>query len=365
MFLSNIPSPYRIKFFNSLGKKIDLKVVFEAERNYKLDEKWYTEVNENFECIFLKKGQIQEKKINWRILKHIKKKEQDLIVVTNYSYFTEMLGLLYIKLLRIPYCLEVDGGIIKKDNIIVRYLKNFLIRGANAYISPSESTDEFLKYYGADKNKIFRYPFTSLESKDILPNRLSIEEKRQIRKELGITKERIIISVGRFVEIKGFDILIKACGELKDDIDMYFIGGKATQEYIDLREEYAKENIKFIEFIDKENLLKYYKAADLFVLATRGDVWGLVINEAMANGLPIITTDKCVAGIELIDDYENGFIVPVDNIKEFTSKINYILDSDEKTAQMSRNNIDKIRKYTIENMVDIHIKIFKELVGDK
>ena len=54
--------------------------------------------------------------------------------------------------------------------------------------------------------------------------------------------------------------------------------------------------------------------ADIFVHPTETDVWGLVINEAMAHGLPIITTDGCVAGLELVKNNDNGFIIPVNNI---------------------------------------------------
>ena len=60
----------------------------------------------------------------------------------------------------------------------------------------------------------------------------------------------------------------------------------------------------FIAFQEKEMLEKYYIAADVFILLTRGDVWGLSINEAMANALPVITTDRCIAGIELVE--QNG-----------------------------------------------------------
>ena len=48
-------------------------------------------------------------------------------------------------------------------------------------------------------------------------------------------------------------------------------------------------------------------------MPTREDIWGLVINEAMAYGLPIITTDNCLAGLELIKNEENGYIIPVNN----------------------------------------------------
>ena len=109
-------------------------------------------------------------------------------------------------------------------------------------------------------------------------------------------------------------------------------------------------------FKRKTELAYYYAMADVFVLPTREDIWGLVVNEAMAFGLPIITTDKCIAGLELVDD-KNGVIIPVNNVYALSNAINYILNND--TEKMGRVSIDRIKQYTIEKMAKIHSKILK------
>lgn len=362
MFLSNIPSPYRLDFFSELGKYVELKVVFEAERNYALNEKWYLDKFENFECVFLKKGAIQEKKINWQVLKHIHKKEQDLIVVTNYAYFTELMALLYIKLRRIPYCMEVDGGIIRKERKIISLIKCFLIKGAKGYISPSKATDEFLIHYGVKKEKIYRYPFTSIREEDLIPRILTKEEKIEIKNRIGIKESKVVLSIGQFIHRKGFDILLEACKNMSSDVGIYIVGGKPTDEYKSLKKKLKLDNVHFVGFKTKEELKEYYKVADLFVLPTREDIWGLVINEAMAFGLPVITTNKCVAGLELIENNKNGYIVEVEDVEDLKNKINYILRNDVVRKEMMQQNIDKIKNYTIENMSRTNEKVFSHLL---
>lgn len=81
------------------------------------------------------------------------------------------------------------------------------------------------------------------------------------------------------------------------------------------------DNIHFIDFIEHDKISNYLKASDLFVLPTRSDVWGLVVNEAMASGLPVITTNMCVGGVELVDDSDNGYIVDVDNTRQLSDAI--------------------------------------------
>ena len=79
-------------------------------------------------------------------------------------------------------------------------------------------------------------------------------------------------------------------------------------------------NVHFIDFKNKDTLKEYYHVADVFVLPTREDIWGLVINEALAYGLPVITTDKCMAGLEMIENGKNGYIIPVNDVKKIYLK---------------------------------------------
>ena len=133
--------------------------------------------------------------------------------------------------------------------------------------------------------------------------------------------QKNVLTVGQFIHRKGFDILLKAHQYNDDDVALIIIGGSPTEEYLKIIKDYNLKNVYFIEFQKKSVLAQYFKAADLFVLPTREDIWGLVINEAMGYGLPVITTENCVAGIELIEDGINGYIVPNEDVKELSEKM--------------------------------------------
>ena len=124
------------------------------------------------------------------------------------------------------------------------------------------------------------------------------------------------------------------------------MGGQPTDEFVKLTNESGLLNVHYIDFKKKEELQEYYKASDVFVLMTVSDVWGLVINEAMACGLPIITTDKCVAGVELVANDVNGFIIPVGAHDELVTKVNYVFENDRQ-LDMGRASLAKIQDYTI------------------
>ena len=126
LFITNIPAPYRIDFYNELGKHCELTVIFEAKRAPGITFNWKENTISNFKAIFLKEGEIQETKIDWSIFKYIKQLKYDVIFITNYAYFTEMAALLSIKLRNIPYYYEGDGAMAKyHEGKAKKYLKAF------------------------------------------------------------------------------------------------------------------------------------------------------------------------------------------------------------------------------------------------
>ncbi len=100
----------------------------------------------------------------------------------------------------------------------------------------------------------------------------------------------------------------------------------------------------------------------MFVLPTRTDIWGLVINEAMAAGLPIVTTDRCVAGMEMIEDAVNGYIVPVNDDQQLAARCVEILSNEMLSRQMKINNLEKIKDYTVEKMAEVHLRVFERFL---
>lgn len=174
---------------------------------------------------------------------------------------------------------------------------------------------------------------------------------------MNLINKKIVLTVGRFIPSKGFDVLLEAWKHVKRDYQLLIIGGGSLeQSYMDYINENKLENIKIIDYKPKKDLFNYYKASDLFVLPTRWDVWGLVINEAMACGLPIVTTNMCIAGLELIENGVNGYIIPVDDQEALANKINMILQNGELAKAMSINNVNKIQGYTMANMGKKNIK---------
>lgn len=362
LFLTNIPSPYRVDFFNDLGKRCKLTVLFEKLTSAERDESWKMQRFVTFQGIVLKgRSTDVDKAICFDVLKYLKQKLYDVIIVSNVSTPTGMLAIQYMKLRRIPFMIEGDGGFAKNGRGFKEAVKRYFISNAKGYFSTSLSHDQYYLAYGANPEKIYRYHFTSLSSMDILPELPCLKEKAAAKLQLGFINDKMVLAVGQFIFRKGFDVLLKACENLEGDVCVTIVGGKPTAEYLQLVEQHNLHNVRFIEFKSKSELKEYYKAADLFVMPTREDVWGLVINEAMACGLPVITSNRCVAGLELVEDGVTGYIIPVEDDALLANRINLILHSEELCGRLATNSLAKIRSYTIEQMAQDHIDIIKNL----
>ena len=357
LYLTNIPSPYRVEFFNELTKYMDVTVAFELRNAKNRDASWQSEENYKFKAVFMKPLITRtESAYCPEVFKLLKEFKNDIIVVGGYATPTGMAAILYLKAKKIPFYLNCDGGFVSNDSLFKKKVKAFFIGSANYYLSTGVGADKYLLHYGAKKERIYHYSFSSLREEDIEVTAKIKEEKLKLRNLLGICEEKMVVFVGSFIHRKGIDILLKACKDLEDTA-VVLVGGSDISAYTDIVSGKLKEHIYPVGFKDKEEIKKY-QAADLMVLPTREDIWGLVVNEAMAQGLPIVTTNRCLAGLTLVKNGENGYIVPVEDVKATKDAIEKVLKGDNAT-EFGRKSLEKIRGYTIEQMAVEHKEIFK------
>lgn len=359
LILTTVMAPYRVQLFNEIGKNCELCVCFEQKRASERDDKWYDTGAYNFELIPLKGWDGGVSKLKFDIIKQIRCFDPDVAIAYEYSTPTAMLFMTLCKVKKIPYIINCDGGFVTKSYKDV--VKRFFIKNASALIASGEMAKKYFLHYGALKKQIYFNNFTSLHETDILKSPVTREEKQLYKEKNNITEKKVILAVGRFIHSKGFDVLLDALLEIEKGVGVYFVGGKPTEDYINFVDENGLNNVHFVDFIVPEKLNEYFIAADLFVLPTREDVWGLVVNEAMAKGLPVVTTDRCIAGIELIENGVNGYIVPVEDSEALAVAMNKILSDEDLQEKMAKNNLKKIQDYTYEQSAKMIYEIINKV----
>lgn len=359
LYINNFEAPYRVPFFNLLGEVYDMTLALsqKPEERKERNVKWFVDHERTYQVVYLSSTCFLGKKIAFEIKDMLN--QYDLVFMDMYANPTNMYAIWCLNHMHKPFFLSVDGMLPHvRESKLLFFVKRFLLNCPLIILSPGHTVDDCLIHYGVHKERIRRYHFTSLTEKDI-EKAAKDYDKQTIRERVGIQESVVILTVGQFVKRKGFDILLEAAKNFNTSVGFYFVGGEATEEYLTIVDKNRLKNIHFIGFKSKEELSEYYRAADVFCLPTREDIWGLVINEAMSYGLPIITTNRCVAGLELVDNGISGYIIPTENAVILSEKINKLIEEPQLRKEMSEASRNRIQDWTLENMANEHIEILK------
>lgn len=374
LFITNIPSPYRVTFWNMLGQQADVTVVFERRSASDRDANWQDVNSDNFEAIFCDgRAHGDESAVTVRPIKHIREfvkraklfGEDDKfnIIVCNATSPTGIMEIAYMRIHHISYWVEGDGAFVDEITGIKAKIKRFLYSKAVGCMSTCANHDTYYKAYGVDESRIHRYKFSSIvEGDSICKNSIS-------KIEASKHNSYKILFVGQFIYRKGLDVLLEVARRFEKEkyinsteVEFNLVGGNAIDESL-MNDKCLPSNVKICGFKNQQELAEMYLGSDIFVLPTREDIWGLVVNEAMAKGLPIVTTDRCNAGLELVHEGKNGFIVPVGDadamVNCLVEMINTDIESPGYLRELGGKSLEYIQDYTIENMVERHTQILK------
>lgn len=344
VFVTQNEAPFRMRWMDELAKYMEVVIYHLNDYGKAVDSRYIS-----YHTSRAKSVDVTVKRLGYSLYDIIKitNTDYDILLLDGYGFPAQQLLIRHLLRTHTKYGLSIDGGFIPdRENILKRGIKSKIIKNASFIFSTSYETDRFLMYYGAKQECLFRHHFSNIQCGDILDRILSKEDKKRLRLSLGIENIFTFIFCGRLIDSKGLDVLSAAVDVLDEDFQVLIIGGSGDAAESDFKDVHFSKKFKFIPFQDRQSLKRYYQASDVFVMPTRHDAWGLVVSEAMANGLPVITTDKCLAGVDMIENEVNGYIFPVDEVNELAKCMFKIMDKN--LDMMAKACIRTVEKYAIE-----------------
>ena len=296
LIVFNHPAPYKVKLFNELSKTNEIDVIFERTNAKDRNGKFYYEKNYLFNLIFLKgiplgKENFYSKKIKSYLKNNAKK--YDAIIMNGYSTFAEMKAINFLIKKEIPYILMVNGGVIRNDLCIKKYLKRKYISHAQKYFSPNIESDNYLIHYGANKSNICRYVHSNISQKDI----------KNVA-NLPLKYNNSFISVGSFTKRKNNMQLIKLFSNI-DETLLLVGGGPLKKKYVNYIKSHNIQNIKILEYMEHQKLLELMQNSKALISLSKEDIFGHTIYEALASGIPVISSDKILSALHIIKNEYN------------------------------------------------------------
>lgn len=228
----------------------------------------------------------------------------------------------------------------------MRTLERLVARSARHVYTPSKYLQEILRQWGIKDTKL-----------SVVYNGVSITdvgEKETIRGVLHF-KGKLIISVGRLVPWKGFDVLIATFARLKKkdpDLTLFIVGSGPDLGKLErlAKERGVESSVIFAGAVDHGALMRYIKAADLFVLNTSYEGFSHLILETMAVGTPVITT--MVGGNpEVIDDGVSGYLVSPNDGDALGKRMQKLLSDDTLARRVTAEALAKVQQFTHDRSV--------------
>lgn len=353
-WLFNHPAPYKINYFNELGKQVELDVYFERASEKSRNRLFYSEKPLSFSChICASKVWGEADNYTRDPIKALKKNKYDIIVINGWRTLTEQRTIAYCRRRKIPYVFWINGGIANpKESALKRLIKTHFIKDASLYFSPDKNSASYLTYYGAKEDKIAYYPYSTVFERELASAPFSKEEKKQIREKLGLVGKRVYFSVGQFIERKNYKTLIRLWRFMEPSDSLYILGdGEQKEDCVSLIRSLGLQNVFLLPFKPHDEILEYFKAGDCFVFLSKEDIYGHVINEALSQALPVVSSKKVNAAMHLVQNKENGYLVNLDDEEQIVRVLQDFPNEamEKKALEVAGNNtMEKSARFFVD-----------------
>jgi glycosyltransferase involved in cell wall biosynthesis len=356
--LTEIIAPYRIPVFNSLARhsEIDLHVIFLAEsdtstRQWRI---YKEEIHFSYEVLpgWRKRLGRYNILLNWKLREALQGANPDVVLCGGYNYLASWQALRWANQYDTRFLLWCESNECDQrgSHFIVESLKQMFLRNCDGFVVPGASALAYVQRLGSAKKGIFLAP--NAVDVDLFRSRSRIAraDESRLRGELGLPV-RYFLFVGRLVRRKGvFDLLdaYEALDtELRSEMGVVFAGDGPDRAELEAgARSIFPGSIHFPGFVQRDRLAVYYALAECLVLPTHSDPWGLVVNEAMACGLPVICTDVAGCAADLVK--ANGRVVPTRDISNLSSAMHELACDRRLRDDMSRESSALIQNYSPE-----------------
>lgn len=306
IFVSVSPGFYKKKLFSELYKLVDIKVIYTTSYDKKSRNSDFLKGELDYPYVELAGSTIKQ---CWEVLKIVWKQDYDEFIVGDYTSLCSWIHIFFSPKRKNSVIVESTFRETKTEGWRV-LLKNFFFkRISKAYVCGTPHA-KLTRMFGFKGENVIWHS-VGLFNRQSQP----LFEKRNIVNKF--------LFVGRFIPEKNLEWLIEVFEQHKD-IELSIIGFGVLEN--DLKKRIRTDNIKFIGAINNEELSNYYRKADVFILPSKSETWGLVVEEALNNGTPVMTSHMVGCADDLIIPGKTGVVFELNNKSDFESKLNQIIN---------------------------------------
>ena len=356
VLITEIIAPYRIPVFNALARQpgIDLHVIFLAETD-PTQREWLvpkSEIQFSYEVLPSWRRRVYGHNVllNWGIDEALQQALPDVIVCGGYSYLASWEALRWAKRHRSPFLLwtESTAQDRRSGSNFIESLKSHFIGQCDGFVVPGKASFEYVRSYEITEDRIFTAP-NAVDNAFFSRAAECARAAADVRREMFDLPVRYFLFTGRLEAEKGIFDLLEAyaalASEVRNEVGLVFAGDGSARSQLARRGAAIRPgSIRIAGFLQHEQLAIFYGLAEIFVFPTHTDPWGLVVNEAMACGLPVICSRAAGCAADLVDN-GNGRLVDRGDVGELSAAMNELACDPHSRLSMGERSLEKIQQY--------------------
>ena len=348
---------YQDPFFRLLAQEpeLDLTVIYcerhgaetYLDREMQTELRWDLEMLTGYRFVFLRnfgRGERYARLVNPGIVPALLRGKFDAVIfIVGWGTVTSLLGFIACRLAGTPYFLFGDSSFPPPEtnarSRIRAGLLRMLVRSAEGVMVSGVLNAEYYRHYGGDPRRFFPLPFAIDNDRFAAASQFAPGERDAMRARLDLGDAFTIVFSGKLVPRKDPLTLLRAVAAMRhrDRVAVLFLGhGELREELESFANEHALR-VRFTGFVNQTELPKHYALGDVFVLPSTYEPRGLVVNEAMAVGLPIIASDRVGATGDLVRD-----VFPAGDPLALARQLDALLDDPAKLEAMRTWSREKI-----------------------
>ncbi|HKU59001.1 MAG TPA: glycosyltransferase family 4 protein [Gaiellaceae bacterium] len=350
VLLTEIPAPYRIPLFNALAERVDLRVLFLAarqpERLYQLhaeELRYDWDVLPGVELHVGRRWVV----MNRGLVRRLRAADALLLGGWNQPAFWEALA--YGRVARTPTYVWVESTLHDSPAGTNSLSKRVFARSVAGALVPGKKSAEYVRALA---------PATDLT---VAPNAVDnilfasrVADRDALRVELGLDRCTFLY-VGRLSPEKGVKILVRAFADVEDAT--LVVAGAGPDEAA-LRAA-APDSVRFLGNLERDDLPRWYAAADAVVVPSLADTWGMALNEGAAAGLPLVAADGAGGAWELVEDGVNGLRVPSGDVSAMAEALRRLVADDVFRRDAGLRSAEIATRFTAEAWADAVVQMLR------
>jgi len=337
LIVDNIITPYCIARYNAINHTLggNLLVWFQSKSD--INRHWKEFPKIHFEYEILADNPIRlmgsdthtfhRNKNVWKKLDTISSK-LDEVIVCGWDSLTYWQITLFCKIHKVSYALWSGSTIFEKSwrRTLFYPIIFLVVHGATRYLAYGSRASNFLQSIGADKKKIAIF-YNNIDNEHFAKYRKLRKSKEKLHRKKFCIPERqyVFLYVGQLIPRKGLSDLLavfKKISQKYATVSLVIVGqGRLQNEVKSLQDELGETRIIHLPHLDYSLLPQLYACCNCLVLPSHEEVWGLVVNESLAAGTPVLTSDMVGSAPDLVKEGITGYTYKSRNLLELENRM--------------------------------------------